>query len=160
MPDTDPLAALQIRAEQEIVPALNHALQEVFDLAARRRSWTMTIPVQPTDSDSVLADAVGAAKDFIAELLADLARCQQENDALKAQFRSAGIVPYLDRMKELAARHEAAEQRVTILEQALRRYGLHDKECMVEAAKAGDSKCRCGLEAALARPVGEPDARS
>ena len=40
----------------------------------------------------------------IEELQAEVARLREQNNALEAQFRSQGIVPYLDRMRELAAK--------------------------------------------------------
>ena len=49
---------------------------------------------------------------------------QEENDALKTQFRSIGIVPYLDRMKELA---EARDKAVAELKALHEQYAIQTR---------------------------------
>ena len=101
-------------------------------LYADRKQWEAEKAALQQEVER-LRDAVKSFNKSACDCTEDAARwqvryqqVQQENDqlreqnaALTAQFRSSGIVPYLERMKELAARAEKAEQENETLRQQL-----------------------------------------
>ncbi len=75
---------------------------------------------------------------------------REENDALRAQLKGVGIVPYLDRMRELGERIEARESANRALVEAARKHLAALGHEHGEPCDVGEGCTLCGLSAALA----------
>jgi hypothetical protein len=73
------------------------AQQEVYALCEGKHRWTMTVPVQPTDSDEVIGDALDGIERLVAVVEEVLAMQPGErsvalNDALAYWLESEQVI--------------------------------------------------------------------
>lgn len=104
-----------------------------------------------------------------AQLAQDWLTLHAENEALTAQLRNAGIVPYLDRMRELAQRIEQAEAALKEAQEHLAAIDGREDELagMVLELEAERDRLRAALAAlrpiledVMTHPVPEEDAQA